>query len=65
MATDTINQADEGGMQGCNGKRRGTESIQNCCPLLPPFWLNAFSLGNLIHNSPLLLVCPNKVWPVT
>ena len=28
-------------------------------------WLNAFSLSNQIHNSQLLLVCPNNVWLVT
>ena len=29
MATDTIKLLDEGGMQGCNCKCKGTESIQN------------------------------------
>ena len=65
MATDTINLPDEGGMQGCNCKCKGTGSIQNLCPLLPLLWLNAFSLGNQIDNSQLLLVCPNNVWPAT
>ena len=46
MATDTINLPNEGGMQGCNCKCKGTESIQNLCPLLPLLCLNAFSLGN-------------------
>ena len=63
MATDTIYLLGEGGMQGCNCKCKGTESIQN--PLLPLLWFNAFSLGNQIHNSQLFLVCPNNVWPVT
>ena len=65
MATDTINLPDEGGMQGCNCKCKSTESIQNLCPLLPLLWFNAFSLSNQIHNSQLLLVCRNNVWPVT
>ena len=65
MATDTINMPDEGGMQGCNCKCEGTESIQNLCPLLPLLWLNAFLLGNHIQNGQLLLVCPNNVWPAT
>ena len=62
MATDTINLPDEGGMQGGKCKCKGTEGIQNLCPFLPLLWLN--SLGNQIHNSQLLLVCPNNVWPV-
>ena len=65
MATNTVNLLDEGGMQVCNCKCKGTGSIHNLCPLLPLLWLNAFSLGNQIHNSQLLLVCPNNVWPVT
>ena len=65
MATNTINLLDEGGMQGCNYKCKGTESIQNLSPLLPLLWFNAFSLGNQIHNSQLLLVCHNSVWLVT
>ena len=65
MATDNINLLDEGGMQGCNCKCKGTESIQHLWPLLSLLWLNSFSLGNQIHNSQLLLVCPNNVWPVT
>ena len=60
MATDTINLLDEGGMQGCNCKCKGTESIQNLGPLLPLLWSNAFSLGNQIHNGQLLLICPRK-----
>ena len=63
MATDTINMPDEGGRHGCDCKCKGTESIQNMCPLLPLLWLNSFSMGNQIHNSQLLLVCPNNVWP--
>ena len=63
MATNTINLLDEGGVQGCNCKCKGTESIQNLCPLLLLLWLNAFSLGNQIKNNQLLLVCPNNVWP--
>ena len=58
MALDTINLPDESGMQGCNGKCKRTERIQNLCPLLPLLWLNAFSLSNQILNSELLLVCP-------
>ena len=65
MATDTIHLPDEGGMQGCNGKCKGTGSMQNLCPLLLLLRLNAFSLGNQIHNNQLLLVCPKNVWPVT
>ena len=65
MATDTLNLPDEGGMQGCKCKCKGTKSIQNICPLLPLLWLNAFSLGNQIHNIQLPLVCPKNVWPVT
>ena len=65
MATETINLLDEGGMQECNCNYKGTESIQNLCPLLPVLWSNAFSLGNQIHNKQLLLVCPNNVWPGT
>ena len=65
MATDTINLPDEGGMQGCNCKCKGTENIQNLCPLFPLLWLNAFSFSNQIHNSQLLRVCRNNVWPVT
>ena len=65
MATDTINLLDEGGMQGCNCKCKGTKSIRNLGPLLPLLWFNAISLGNQIHNSQLLLVCPNNVWPAT
>ena len=61
MATDTINLLDEGGIQGCSCKLKGTESIQNLWMLRP----NAFWLGNQIHNSQLLVVCPNNVWPVT
>ena len=64
MATNTINLSDEGAMQGCDGKCKGTKSIQNLCPLLLQLWFNAFSLCNQIHNSQLLLVCPNNVWPV-
>ena len=56
MAIDTINLPDEGGCRGAIAK--------NLCPLLPLLWLNAFSFGNQIHNSQLLLVCPNNVWPV-
>ena len=63
MATITINLLDEGGMQGCNCKCKGTKTIQKDCPLLPLLWLNAFSLGNQIHKSQ-LVVCPNNVWPV-
>ena len=45
MATNTINVLDEGGMQGCNCKCKGTKSIQNLCPFLPLLWLNTFSLA--------------------
>ena len=65
MATDTINLQDEGGMRTCNCKCKGTESIKKNCPLLLLLWLDAFSLGNQIHNSQLLLAGPNNVWPVT
>ena len=51
MATDTIILPDEGGIQGCHSKCKGTESIQKLCPLPPLLWLNAFSLGNQIHNN--------------
>ena len=61
MTTDTIKLLDEGGMQGCNCKCKGTKSIQNLTLPLPLPWFNAFSLGNQIHNSQLLLVCPNNV----
>ena len=67
MPDDNINLLDEGGMQGCNCKSKGTKTIQNPCPL-PLLRLNAFSFGNQINNSQLLqllLVCPNNVWPVT
>ena len=63
MATKTIILPDEGGMRGC--KCKGTESIQKICSLLPLLWLNAFSFSNQIHNSQVLVVCPNNVWPVT
>ena len=65
MVIDTINLPDEGGMQGRNCKCKGTESIQNLCPLLPQLWSNASSIGNQSHNNQHLLVCQNKVWPVT
>ena len=42
---------------------QGHKSIQNLCPLLL-LVLNAFSLSNPIHNSQLILVCPNNVWAV-
>ena len=64
MAFDTINLLDEDGMQGCNCKCKGTESIPNICRLLEPLWSNTFSLRNQIHNNQLLLVCPNNVSPV-
>ena len=64
MATNKIIMPDEGGIQGCNCKCKGTESIQKRCPLPPRLWLDAFSLRKLIHNSQLLLVCPNNVWLV-
>ena len=44
-------------MQG-HGKR--PKSLQ----FLPLVWFNCFSLGNQIYKSELLLVCPNRVWPV-
>ena len=65
MATDTINLPDAGGMRGRNCKCNGTQSMQNICPLLRLLWLNDCSLGNQIHSSQLLLVCPNNVWPVS
>ena len=43
---------------------QGHRKHPNFCPLLPLLWLNAFSLGNQIHNSQILLVCPDNVWPV-
>ena len=64
MVADTINLPDKGGMHGCDCNCKSTESIQNFCPVLLLLWLNGFSLGNQIHNSPFLLVCPNNVWPV-
>ena len=65
MAIEIIILPDEGRIQGCNCRSKGTKNIQKLRALLPLLWLNAFLLGNQIHNSLLLLVCPNNAWVVT
>ena len=43
---------------------QGHQKYPKFRPLPPLLWLNAFSLGNQIYNSQLLLVSPDNVWPV-